>query len=495
MSCPTLTRALSVLALAAAVVVPTSALTPAASAADPEPADSTSCTPTSEVPTSVTVFKDDKPVSEENNKVTAWNRVKLQYTYNLSSGHCEGQEYKIKAPESLHFDLGTTWNLREKKPEGTAAQDSSAKNESSTTQDRSASDDTKPVSDDASKPIVATMTYDKSDGGYLSVKLSDYVKGKEKVEITGWVEATIDASITPNSTETLKFNTNDKEIDATVPVGECGPNCEEGLPTAMGKFGWALAPGEDGTRPGSVVVQTPGLTPEMAGSETSKTFNWTDKTTSPDQAFDCDKASKEGLLSWSYEGRTKWGDPKYNTAKAATATVTSCSETEVSGSVTVPAGQFARVYVPMKFSGPGSWTDSATLTLGDKTFHAEATVSTRNGGGEGFGVLPAQVENPPAVAPALPPEQVQPPAEKNAAAPAAPAPEQPAAEQPAAPAAEQPAAEQPAAPAAEQPAAPATKPASGLAKTGATLVPAVIAVVALLGGGAFLIARRVRGNR
>lgn len=473
MSCPTLTRALSVLALAAAVVVPTSALTPAASAADPEPADSTSCTPTTEVPTSVTVLKDDKDVSEEN-KVTAWNRVKLQYTYNLSSGHCAGQEYKIKAPESLHFDLGTTWNLREK-PEGTAAQD------------RSANED---------RPIVATMTYDKSDGGYLSVKLSDYVKGKEKVEITGWVEATIDASITPNSTETLKFNTNDKEIDATVPVGECGPDCE-GLPTAMGKFGWALAPGEDGTRPGSVVVQTPGLTPEMAAGETSKTFEWTDKTTNSDQAFDCDKASKEGLLSWSYEGRTKWGDPKYDTAKAATATVTSCSETEVSGTVTVPAGQFARVYVPMKFSGPGSWTDSATLTLGDKTFHAEATVSTRNGGGQGFGVLPAQVENPPAVAPALPPEQVQPPAEKNAATPAAPAPEQPAAEQPAAPApaAEQPAAEQPAAPAAEQPAAPATKPASGLAKTGATLVPAVIAVVALLGGGAFLIARRVRGNR
>lgn len=484
MSCPTLTRALSVLALAAAVVVPTSALTPSASAADPEPADSTSCTPTSEVPTSVTVFKDDKPVSEEN-KVTAWNRVKLQYTYNLSSGHCEGQEYKIKAPESLHFDLGTTWNLREKKPEGTAAQD------------RSVSDDTKPVSDDASKPVVATMTYDKNDGGYLSVKLSDYVKGKEKVEISGWVEATIDASITPNTTETLKFSANGEPINAPVPVGECGPDCE-GLPTAMGKFGWALAPGEDGTRPGSVVVQTPGLTPEMAGSETSKTFNWTDKTTSPDQAFDCDKASKEGLLSWSYEGRTQWGDPKYDTAKAATATVTSCSETEVSGTVTVPAGQFARVYVPMKFSGPGSWTDSATLTLGDKTFHAEATVSTRNGGGQGFGVLPAQVENPPAVAPALPPEQVQPPAEKNAAAPpAAPAPEQPAAEQPAAPApaAEQPAAEQPAAPAAEQPAAPATKPASGLAKTGATLVPAVIAVVALLGGGAFLIARRVRGNR
>ena len=390
MSCPTLTRALSVLALAAAVVVPTSALTPAASAADPEPADSTSCTPTSEVPTSVTVFKDDKPVSEEN-KVTAWNRVKLQYTYNLSSGHCEGQEYKIKAPESLHFDLGTTWNLREK-PEGTAAQD------------RSANED---------RPIVATMTYDKSDGGYLSVKLSDYVKGKEKVEISGWVEATIDASITPNTTETLKFSANDKTIDAPVPVGECGPDCE-GLPTAMGKFGWALAPGEDGTRPGSVVVQTPGLTPEMAGSETSKTFNWTDKTTSPDQAFDCDKASKEGLLSWSYEGRTKWGDPKYDTAKAATATVTSCSETEVSGTVTVPAGQFARVYVPMKFSGPGSWTDSATLSLGDKTFHAEATVSTRNGGGEGFGVLPAQVENPPAVAPALPPEQVQPPGEKDA---------------------------------------------------------------------------------
>lgn len=473
MSCPTLTRALSVLALAAAVVVPTSALTPAASAADPEPADSTSCTPTTEVPTSVTVLKDDKDVSEEN-KVTAWNRVKLQYTYNLSSGHCAGQEYKIKAPESLHFDLGTTWNLREK-PEGTAAQD------------RSANED---------RPIVATMTYEKSDGGYLSVKLSDYVKGKEKVEISGWVEATIDASITPNSTETLKFNTNDKEIDATVPVGECGPDCE-GLPTAMGKFGWALAPGEDGTRPGSVVVQTPGLTPEMAAGETSKTFKWTDKTTNSDQAFDCDKASKEGLLSWSYEGRTKWGDPKYDTAKAATATVTSCSETEVSGTVTVPAGQFARVYVPMKFSGPGSWTDSATLTLGDKTFHAEATVSTRNGGGQGFGVLPAQVENPPAVAPALPPEQVQPPAEKNAATPAAPAPEQPAAEQPAAPApaAEQPAAEQPAAPAAEQPAAPATKPASGLAKTGATLVPAVIAVVALLGGGAFLIARRVRGNR
>ena len=473
MSCPTLTRALSVLALAAAVVVPTSALTPAASAADPEPADSTSCTPTTEVPTSVTVLKDDKDVSEEN-KVTAWNRVKLQYTYNLSSGHCAGQEYKIKAPESLHFDLGTTWNLREK-PEGTSAQD------------RSANED---------RPIVATMTYDKSDGGYLSVKLSDYVKGKEKVEITGWVEATIDASITPTSTETLKFNTNDKEIDATVPVGECGPDCE-GLPTAMGKFGWALAPGEDGTRPGSVVVQTPGLTPEMAAGETSKTFEWTDKTTNSDQAFDCDKASKEGLLSWSYEGRTKWGDPKYDTAKAATATVTSCSETEVSGTVTVPAGQFARVYVPMKFSGPGSWTDSATLTLGDKTFHAEATVSTRNGGGQGFGVLPAQVENPPAVAPALPPEQVQPPAEKNPAAPAAPAPEQPAAEQPAAPApaAEQPAAEQPAAPAAEQPAAPATKPASGLAKTGATLVPAVIAVVALLGGGAFLIARRVRGNR
>lgn len=371
MSCPTLTRALSVLALAAAVVVPTSALTPAASAADPEPADSTSCTPTTEVPTSVTVLKDDKDVSEEN-KVTAWNRVKLQYTYNLSSGHCAGQEYKIKAPESLHFDLGTTWNLREK-PEGTAAQD------------RSANED---------RPIVATMTYDKSDGGYLSVKLSDYVKGKEKVEITGWVEATIDASITPNSTETLKFNTNDKEIDATVPVGECGPDCE-GLPTAMGKFGWALAPGEDGTRPGSVVVQTPGLTPEMAAGETSKTFEWTDKTTNSDQAFDCDKASKEGLLSWSYEGRTKWGDPKYDTAKAATATVTSCSETEVSGTVTVPAGQFARVYVPMKFSGPGSWTDSATLTLGDKTFHAEATVSTRNGGGQGFGVLPAQVENPP----------------------------------------------------------------------------------------------------
>ena len=493
MSCPTLTRALSVLALAAAVVVPTSALTPAASAADPEPADSTSCTPTTEVPTSVTVFKDDKPVSETN-KVTAWNRVKLQYTYNLSSGHCEGQEYKIKAPESLHFDLGTTWNLREKKPEGTAAQERSANEGSSTTQGNETSDDTKPVSDDASKPVVATMTYEKSDGGYLSVKLSDYVKGKEKVEISGWVEATIDASITPNTTETLKFSANDKTIDAPVPVGECGPDCE-GLPTAMGKFGWALAPGEDGTRPGSVVVQTPGLTPEMAGSETSKTFNWTDKTTSPDQAFDCDKASKEGLLSWSYEGRTQWGDPKYDTAKAATATVTSCSETEVSGSVTVPAGQFARVYVPMKFSGPGSWTDSATLSLGDKTFHAEATVSTRNGGGEGFGVLPAQVENPPAVAPALPPEQVQPPAEKNPAAPAAPAPEQPAAEQPAAPAAEQPAAEQPAAPAAEQPAAPATKPASGLAKTGATLVPAVIAVVALLGGGAFLIARRVRGNR
>ena len=475
MSCPTLTRALSVLALAAAVVVPTSALTPAASAADPEPADSTSCTPTTEVPTSVTVLKDDKDVSEEN-KVTAWNRVKLQYTYNLSSGHCAGQEYKIKAPESLHFDLGTTWNLREK-PEGTAAQD------------RTANED---------RPIVATMTYEKSDGGYLSVKLADYVEGKKysNVEISGWVEATIDASITPNTTETLKFNTNDKTIDATVPVGECGPDCE-GLPTAMGKFGWALAPGEDGTRPGSVVVQTPGLTPEMAAGETSKTFNWTDKTTSPDQAFDCDKASKEGLLSWSYEGRTQWGDPKYDTAKAATATVTSCSETEISGTVTVPAGQFARVYVPMKFSGPGSWTDSATLTLGDKTFHAEATVSTRNGGGQGFGVLPAQVENPPAVAPALPPEQVQPPAEKNAAAPAAPAPEQPAAEQPAAPApaAEQPAAEQPAAPAAEQPAAPATKPASGLAKTGATLVPAVIAVVALLGGGAFLIARRVRGNR
>ena len=494
MSCPTLTRALSVLALAAAVVVPPAALTPAARAPAPPPPDAPSGPPTDERPT-VTVFKDDKPVSEEN-KVTAWNRVKLQYTYNLSSGHCEGQEYKIKAPESLHFDLGTTWELKEKEPGGTAAQDSSANEGSSTTQDRSVSDDTKPVSDDASKPVVATMTYDKNDGGYLSVKLSDYVKGKEKVEISGWVEATIDASITPNTTETLKFDVNGEPINAPVPVGECGPDCE-GLPTAMGKFGWALAPGEDGTRPGSVVVQTPGLTPEMAGSETSKTFNWTDKTTSPDQAFDCDKASKEGLLSWSYEGRTKWGDPKYDTAKPATATVTSCSETEVSGSVTVPAGQFARVYVPMKFSGPGSWTDSATLTLGDKTFHAEATVSTRNGGGEGFGVLPAQVENPPAVAPALPPEQVQPPAEKNPAAPAAPAPEQPAAEQPAAPAAaaEQPAAEQPAAPAAEQPAAPATKPASGLAKTGATLVPAVIAVVALLGGGAFLIARRVRGNR
>ncbi|MDO4900326.1 Ig-like domain-containing protein [Actinomyces sp.] len=354
------------LALFASGMIALAMITPAAFTS-PASATEGTCTPTSEPP-DITILKQDEPASTEN-RVRAWEMLKLQFTLKLNDGHCAGQTYEITTPEKLRFDSGTTWNLNTE--DGQTA---------------------------------ATMTYTTdADGtnGRLVVTLTDYVESHQEVSLTGWIDTYLTSAITPSSTEALTFNVNGEPTTVEVPIGECAGNCTE-MPSGLAKFGSAPAPNENGVSTGSVTLQTPTITEEIAGGADSVTLQWSDKLTSPNQAFTC-KAT-----AYSYTGRNVWGDPTGGTP--AQVTVSSCTDDSISGTIVIPAGQFARLYLPVNFQGAGPWTDTASLILGSRTLEREANVILRNGGGSATGTLqtlptPSQSPTPSESPSATPPPE------------------------------------------------------------------------------------------
>ncbi|WP_136313331.1 Ig-like domain-containing protein [Actinomyces procaprae] len=218
-------RLLAVLALGAlalAMIAPTAFHTTASAAEG-------NCTATTETP-NISLLKDDEPVSADNTAV-AWEMLKLEFDLALEDGHCAGQTYEISTPAELRFDTGTTWNL-----------------------------------DTEDGATAATMTYvidEGAESGRLVITLTDYVESHQDVTLTGWVDTRLTSEVTPSTTETLTFNTNGKVTTVEVPVGECVGNCTE-MPRAAGKYGSASAADDNGTRSGSVTIQTPTITEEMA---------------------------------------------------------------------------------------------------------------------------------------------------------------------------------------------------------------------------------------
>ncbi|SHE24828.1 Ig-like domain-containing protein [Actinomyces glycerinitolerans] len=334
-------------ALALVMIVPATFISSASAAED-------TCTTTTETP-DVSLLKNDQPVSAENTAV-AWEMLKLQFDLTLNNGHCAGQTYEIGTPAELRFDSGTTWNLNTESGE-----------------------------------TAATMTYradEDGTNGRLVITLTDYVESHQDVSLSGWVDTRLTSAITPSSTETLTFNINGEVTTVEVPVGVCEGNCTE-MPSYLAKFGSAPAPDADGVSAGSVTIQTPTVTPEMAAGADSVTLNWSDELTSPDQTFTC------SATAHSYTGRNEWGDPTGGTA--AQVNVTSCTDKTISGTVVIPAGQFARITLPMNFRGAGPWTDTASLVFGSNTLERETEVILRNGGGSASGnvpVVPTPSESP-----------------------------------------------------------------------------------------------------
>ncbi|WP_103064075.1 Ig-like domain-containing protein [Actinomyces qiguomingii] len=344
--------------LALALIVPAAFFSPAS-------ADEGTCTATSETP-DITLLKKDEPVSADN-AVVAWEMLKLQFTLELNDGHCAGQTYEISTPEKLRFDSGTTWNL-----------------------------------DTEDGQTAATMTYvadEDGSKGRLVITLTDYVESHHDISLNGWVDTRLTSAITPSTTELLTFSTNGSEKILEVPVGECVGNCTE-MPNYLAKFGSAPAPNAQGVSTGNVTLQTPTITQEMAAGADSVTLGWTDELTSPNQAFTCEASA------YSYTGRNVWGDPTGGTPTQVT--VTSCEDNSISGTVVIPVGQFARIILPMNFTGAGPWTDRATLIIGSRDIESEAKVILRDGGGSATGRVPTPSTPKESPAPSQTPTPAQP---------------------------------------------------------------------------------------
>lgn len=319
-------------ALALVMIVPATFVTSANAAED-------TCTAASETP-DIVLLRNNQPVSADN-PVNPWQNLRLQFSLDLEDGHCAGQTYTINVPDELRSDSGSTWELNT--DEGETA---------------------------------ATMTYV---DGMLVVTLTEYVETHQDVALTGWIDAWLTNEITPGENHRLTFNTNGQTTTIEVPTGQCVGDCDS-LPTGINKWGSADAADAAGNRTGTVTVEVPLVTQEMAGDAGSVAVEWTDTLTSGDQSFTCSASGS------TYTGRDVWGDPVGGTT--ASVTVTSCTDETISGTIVVPVGQYARVHIPMTFTGDGPWTDNASVTIAGITQEKQASVVHRNGGGSASGIVP-----------------------------------------------------------------------------------------------------------
>ena len=327
---------------------PATDTTPATTPATPEKeaaakaTDFTDGSPATEVPTSLVLLKDGKEVSLDN-PVTAWNTLRLEFSYKLGPGHKLGQAYRISVPEGLRFPEGTTWDLKDK--DGN---------------------------------VVAVMSFR---NGELYMGLTDYVETHDEVYFSGWIEGSVTDDLTPNTTAPWTFTTNGKTFLTPLVVGDA-TNPGGTLPTGASKWG---DPGrglwmEDGSGvvyQGSATIQTPPVY-DHGGMDV-----WLTDEVGPGQSIDCstppDITSYTGLSHW---GTATGGEPMMYY------TVEECSPRRIVIKTGAPQNQFLQVKIPVKYSGEGPWTNAAIVTINDASWETSTKTYLRDGGGSGGGIVP-----------------------------------------------------------------------------------------------------------
>lgn len=270
-----------------------------------------------------------------NADVRAFSNLKASFSGMISDGHCAGDSFSFAIPPTLTAQDGAVYPL--KAPDGT---------------------------------LVATLTIH---GRTATVTVTKYVETHNHVRLNGYFFARIDGSTAPGGTDNLQWDINGK---STTPVHMSGcPGCSS-LPRRTTKNG---APASGGGL--SIAVNT------VASTSANQVFTFTDTLTSPGQRFDCPSTVTADL----YSQRTAWGSPII-TQRGLPVTVTSCSASALSGSVTIPqAGTAARINLHVTITDPSqaSYSDTARVVTGGQSQEAETVVRSFGGGGSGVGDTPS----------------------------------------------------------------------------------------------------------
>lgn len=120
----------------------------------------------------------------------------------------------------------------------------------------------------------------------------------------------------------------------------------------------------------------------LSATVDDQVFTFTDRLTSTGQVFDCPVTA----TSLMYDSVNTWGSAS-SYQKGPTPTITSCSATAVSGTITMPKGFAAVVSFPERVTDASqpSWSDEAAVTSNGRTWTHGAQASAFSGGGGASG--------------------------------------------------------------------------------------------------------------
>ncbi|MFE4951912.1 hypothetical protein ACFQ9V_17560 [Leifsonia sp. NPDC056665] len=228
---------------------------------------------------------------------------------------------------------------------------------------------------------VAAMAVDPA-SNTITFTLTSYAATHTSVSAHGFVTAVVTESIKRGVSEPVVATVN----GVSVPVGSitgavCTTNCPA-LPTAAAKWGWENT---DGT--GVVKIQSP--TVKAAGT----TVTFKDTLTAHEQTivgpqsaiiFDCaDVWGAPGLLQPDGSCQPGWDTVPFITNPDGTFLVT-----------TTGPSQAIQLWLDMTFTGPGPWTDAATITVDGTPWTATTTVTSYSVGGGANGNNPTPTPTP-----------------------------------------------------------------------------------------------------
>ena len=286
------------------------------------------CTPRAITADEVTGF--DVSATNGTDEISAWEKVRASLDLTLEGGHCAGDSITVTLPAELNISSFPNGQIT-----------------------------------DADGEVVATTSIE---GQEVTITLTDYVESRVDVTATAWWEMQINATIEPGTTQDLVWTVDGETVRTPIQVDEC-PGCGNPRPRPA-KWGLLRADG-------SILIhlETPLATRD------NQIIEFTDTLTNGGQQIRCSRAP----WGQAFTGRNQGGDLENGSNRAVR--MTSCTDTEISGQITLDEGEQGRVYfyVDVDDVTAGPWRDRATFVSGDQTWTTTAEVVRRSQGGSGDG--------------------------------------------------------------------------------------------------------------
>ena len=326
------------------------------------------CTPR---PISAEEIQTDLKTQDGSMEYTAYEAVQFSISLTLEEGHCGGDQVVISVPNEFGTD-----------------------------------GDNNPVP--MTTPDGVTIGHAVYDGHNhtVTITLTDEVEvsGRQNYHAEAWWKVHMEPSLVPGETRELRWTVDGVIRRQSIQVGTCD-GCSQPGPNPSK---WGSVDG--GKQSITVVLPT--------ATQSDQEFVVTDKLTSPGQHFACDNliAGRVGV----YTSANDWGAPQY--VRFQEPDITSCDNSKAVINVRLNKGEKARVQlnVLVDSTGPGPWTDTASIVSQDQSWEVSARVVRRESGGNaGFDTNPTPTPTP---SPSVTPSPTPSPAPSPSTTPSAPTP-------------------------------------------------------------------------